>query len=56
MTNPPDALHVSGSTRGPEYGVLAEIASFQLEYTAVAQASGKKEHYEKVRVGTRFVY
>jgi len=43
-------LRVSGSTRGPDYGILAEIASFQLEYTAVAQASKKKEYYEKVRI------
>ena len=44
----PDASHVSGSTRGSDYGVLAEIASFQLEYTAVAQASKNKEHWDKV--------
>ncbi|KAF9645503.1 glycoside hydrolase family 47 protein [Thelephora ganbajun] len=39
---------ISGSIRGPDFGILAEIASFQLEYTAVAQASKKKEYYEKV--------
>ena len=45
---PLDASDVSGWTKGPDLGILAEIASFQLEYTAIAQASRKKEYYEKV--------
>lgn len=53
--NPPDTLGVSGSTHGPDSGILAEIASFQLEYTAVAAASRKKEYYEKVCIITRFM-
>lgn len=52
-TNPLDTWLVSGSTRGPEFGILAEIASFQLEYTAVAQASRNKGYYEKVGTITR---
>lgn len=43
-----NASRVSGAISGSEYGMLAEISSFQLEYTAVAQATGKKEHWEKV--------
>jgi mannosyl-oligosaccharide alpha-1,2-mannosidase len=42
-------------TRGPDGGILAEIASFQMEYTALAQASGKKEHYEKVHTIPCFI-
>lgn len=39
---------ISGATSGPDYGVLAEISSFQLEYTAVAKAAKNKDHWEKV--------
>ena len=54
-TIPPDVSDVSGSTQGPDLGILAEIASFQLEYTAVAQASRKKEYYEKVCATAHFI-
>lgn len=52
--SPLDTLDASGSTIGPDLGILAEIASFQMEYTAVAQASKKKEYYEKVRTIPHF--
>ena len=53
MRKIPDTLPVSGSTRGPDFGILVKIASFQLEHTAVARALGKKEYYEKVSAISR---
>jgi len=38
----------SGETVGPEVGILAEIASLQLEYTYLAKATGKMKFYERV--------
>ncbi|KAG6890079.1 hypothetical protein C0995_012028 [Termitomyces sp. Mi166 len=37
-------------TSGPEIGILAEIASLQLEYSYLAKLTGKKEHFQ--RAGT----
>ncbi|KAG6909347.1 hypothetical protein DXG01_000947 [Tephrocybe rancida] len=37
-------------TTGPEIGILAEIASLQLEYSYLAKLTGKKEHFQ--RAGT----
>ncbi|KAG6864850.1 hypothetical protein C0991_006791 [Blastosporella zonata] len=37
-------------TSGPDIGVLAEIASLQLEYSYLAKLTGKKEHFH--RAGT----
>ncbi|KAF8074909.1 glycoside hydrolase family 47 protein [Lyophyllum atratum] len=37
----------SGSTVGPEIGVLAEIGSLQLEYTYLAKLTGRKEHFRR---------
>ncbi|KII87481.1 glycoside hydrolase family 47 protein [Plicaturopsis crispa FD-325 SS-3] len=37
---------VSGQTQGPDIGILAEIASCQLEYTYLAKETGKKEYYD----------
>lgn len=34
---------------GPQIGILAEIASLQLEYTYLAKLTGKKEHFTRVR-------
>ena len=53
--DPADTLNISGATDGPDLGILAEISSFQLEYTAVAHASRKKEYYEKVCTITRSI-
>ena len=53
--NSADTLNVSGATDGPDLGILDEIASCQLEHTAVARASRKKEYYEKVRIVTRSI-
>ncbi|KAI0060679.1 seven-hairpin glycosidase [Artomyces pyxidatus] len=39
---------VSGKVPWRHDGALAEIASFQPEFTYLAKATGKKEHYEKV--------
>ncbi|KAG9220455.1 hypothetical protein CCMSSC00406_0003911 [Pleurotus cornucopiae] len=35
---------VTGFTRGPQLGILAEIASLQMEYTYLAKATGKIQH------------
>ncbi|KAG6813865.1 hypothetical protein H0H92_006272 [Tricholoma furcatifolium] len=37
----------NGEVIGPEVGILAEIASLQLEYTYLAKLTGKKEHYHR---------
>ncbi|KAF5383589.1 hypothetical protein D9615_003579 [Tricholomella constricta] len=37
----------SGTTIGPEIGILAEIASLQLEYTYLAKLTGKAWHYNR---------
>ena len=39
-----------GATQGPDIGILAEIASLQLEYTYLAKATGKKEYFDRVRI------
>ncbi|KAI0955388.1 hypothetical protein AcW1_006986 [Taiwanofungus camphoratus] len=36
-----------GATHGPGIGILAEVASCQLEYTYLAQMTGRKEYFEK---------
>ncbi|KAF4567315.1 hypothetical protein EYR40_006312 [Pleurotus pulmonarius] len=35
---------MTGFTRGPQLGILAEIASLQMEYTYLAKATGKMQH------------
>ena len=40
-------LRVYGRRR---VGILAEIASLQLEYTYLAKATGKKEYFDRVRI------
>jgi len=37
----------TGRTSDNPFGVLAEIASCQLEYTYLGQATGKKEHFDR---------
>ncbi|KAF8967710.1 glycoside hydrolase family 47 protein [Flammula alnicola] len=37
----------NGKTLGPEVGILAEIASLQLEYTYLAKLTGKVEHFNR---------
>ncbi|KAG6869223.1 hypothetical protein C0993_009086 [Termitomyces sp. T159_Od127] len=37
-------------TSGPEIGILAEIASLQLEYSYLAKLTGKKEHFQRAGV------
>ncbi|KAF9006011.1 glycoside hydrolase family 47 protein [Cyathus striatus] len=37
----------TGETRGPEIGILAEIASLQMEYSYLAKLTGKKEYFER---------
>ncbi|PCH44101.1 glycoside hydrolase family 47 protein [Wolfiporia cocos MD-104 SS10] len=37
----------NGETVGPTVGILAEIASCQMEYTYLALATGKKAHFDK---------
>jgi hypothetical protein len=32
----------------PDPGVLAEFASFQVEYTYLAKVTGKKKYYDRV--------
>jgi len=41
-------LH-SGTVVGPELGILAEMASLQMEYTMLAKATGKKRWWDRVR-------
>ncbi|KAG5636779.1 hypothetical protein H0H81_006893 [Sphagnurus paluster] len=36
-----------GRTVGPEIGILAEIATLQLEYTYLAKLTGKKDHFTR---------
>ena len=43
----------SGETHGPDVGILAEIGSFQMEYAYLAHATGKREHFYKVRARMR---
>ena len=43
------ALFLSGETVGTASGVLAEIASCQLEYTYLALLTGNKVYWENVR-------
>ncbi|KAH9951163.1 glycoside hydrolase [Amylocystis lapponica] len=38
---------INNNTRGGQIGILAEIASCQLEYLYLARATGKKEHYDR---------
>jgi hypothetical protein len=40
----------SGERRGPQIGILAEIASCQLEYTYLAKETGKKRYFDLVRI------
>lgn len=40
----------SGERRGPHIGILAEIASCQLEYTYLAKETGKKRYFDLVRI------
>lgn len=37
----------TGTHRGPESGILAEVASLQLEYTYLAKLTGRKEHFHR---------
>ncbi|KAG6896530.1 hypothetical protein C0992_007664 [Termitomyces sp. T32_za158] len=37
-------------TSGPEIGILAEIASLQLEYSYLAKLTGKKEHFQRAGI------
>ncbi len=37
-----------GLYRGPDTGILAEIASLQVEYTYLAKLTGRKEHFNRV--------
>ncbi len=39
----------SGNSSIKRFTILAEIASCQLEYSYLAKATGKKEHYDRVR-------
>ncbi|KAL1745201.1 glycoside hydrolase family 47 protein [Schizophyllum fasciatum] len=39
----------SGATQGPDIGILAEIASLQLEYTYLAKITGKKEYFDRAQ-------
>lgn len=41
----------SGATIGPDLGILAEIASLQLEYTYLAKLTGNVHYHNRVRVG-----
>lgn len=43
------SVYTSREAKGPAVGVLAEIASLQLEYTYLAKVSGKKKYYDRVR-------
>ncbi|KAI6024434.1 glycoside hydrolase family 47 protein [Pisolithus marmoratus] len=45
-----------GVNSGPPIGVLAEIASWQLEYSYLGKATGKKEHLERVTTITDLLY
>ena len=44
----------SGVHKGSGVGVLAEIASLQVEYTYLAKLTGKYEHFNRVRYSTSF--
>ncbi|EDR14049.1 glycoside hydrolase family 47 protein [Laccaria bicolor S238N-H82] len=37
----------TGEHKGPEIGILAEIASLQIEYTYLAKATGKKQYFQR---------
>ncbi|TFK39927.1 glycoside hydrolase family 47 protein [Crucibulum laeve] len=37
----------SGQTRGPEIGILAEIASLQMEYTYLAKLTGNRRYFSR---------
>lgn len=41
-------FNISRKTSGPEVGILAEIASLQLEYSYLAKLTGEKEHFQRV--------
>lgn len=41
-------MNPRGATVGPEIGILAEIASCQLEYTYLAKETGKREYFDVV--------
>ncbi len=45
--------NISGEIIGPEIGILAEIASLQLEYTYLAKVTGKKEHFDRANTVIR---
>lgn len=34
---------------GPEIGILAEIASLQIEYIYLAKVTGRKQYFQRVR-------
>ncbi|KAF8661347.1 hypothetical protein AX16_001442 [Volvariella volvacea WC 439] len=38
-----------GKTTGPQIGILAEIATLQVEYTYLAKATGKPEHFSRAK-------
>lgn len=44
-------IYDSGKVSGSNIGMLAEIASCQLEYAYLAHLTGKIEHYDRVRHG-----
>ncbi|TFK26226.1 mannosidase [Coprinopsis marcescibilis] len=46
----------TNTTAGETNGVLAEIASFQLEYTYLAHATGKKKYLEPVQTLNKLFY
>lgn len=46
----------SGNTVGPEIGILAEMASLQLEYTYLAKVTGKKQYFDRVSTFNCLVY
>lgn len=39
-----------GVRRGPALGILAEIASCQLEYTYLAKVTSKRQYFDLVRI------
>jgi hypothetical protein len=43
----------SRQIKAEEFGILAEIASLQLEYTYLGKVTGKKEHYDRVSLLTK---
>lgn len=48
-------MNLRGATVGLEFGILAEIASCQLEYTYLAKETGKREYFDLVFFPFRFV-